>query len=125
MKIRMNISTYDEWFNRPVDAAEVEIPSPSAQVILGLAEVCKEHDIYKVSRFENPLALLSEDYESEEDLVFTPYEGRVECVTLNVTTTNFFWSGVYKHTNIRWETDSIPLETLTAGEVFVDLCERR
>jgi hypothetical protein len=33
-------------------------------------------------------------------------------MTLNVTPVDYFWSGYVKHTNARWETDTIPLEDI-------------
>jgi len=122
MKIRMNVATYDEWFDNSIDAVEVELSPCDIMQINHLSKVCTEHGIYKVSLFHNPLDLLCVDWESEDE-GFKEYDGRVECVTLNVTTTDFFWSGYYKHTNIRWETDSIPVKSLDSGEEFIDLWE--
>jgi hypothetical protein len=122
MKIRMNVATYDEWFNSPLDAAEAEITEEKASTIKTLAGACKFHDIYKCTKFDYSLDYFSVDWESEDE-GFKEYDGRVECVTLNVTTTDFFWSGYYKHTNIRWETDSIPVKSLDSGEEFIDLWE--
>lgn len=45
------------------------------------------------------------------------WEGRVEIVTLNVTQQGFYWSGYYKHTDIRWETEEVPLEEIYHGIV--------
>ena len=36
----------------------------------------------------------------------------MECNTLNVTDTGFYWSGLYKHTDVRWSTDTVPLTAL-------------
>jgi len=39
-------------------------------------------------------------------------EGRSEIVTLYVDGTDFWWGGVFKHTNVPWETRMIPLSFL-------------
>ncbi|MDA8430559.1 MAG: hypothetical protein M0T70_15000 [Geobacteraceae bacterium] len=45
------------------------------------------------------------------------FEGRMECNTLNVTDDDFFWSGYYKHTDIRWETDTVRLAVLDEPDI--------
>jgi hypothetical protein len=42
----------------------------------------------------------------------------MECNTLNVTDDDFFWSGLYKHTDIRWETDTVPLAVLDMTDTY-------
>jgi hypothetical protein len=41
-----------------------------------------------------------------------PNEGRSEIVQLNVDKTSFWWEGVFKHTDVRWETRLIPISLL-------------
>ena len=113
MKITMTISDNSEFFADVADGATVELSSDDIVIIKNLAEVCKVHNLYRVSKFGNPLQFFVIDWETEEH---TEFPGRVECVSLNVTTDNFFWSGYYKHTSVRWETTSIPLVDLESGE---------
>ena len=42
----------------------------------------------------------------------------MECNTLNVTDTGFYWSGLYKHTDVRWSTDTVPLTALAEAGDF-------
>lgn len=39
-------------------------------------------------------------------------EDSLDCVEMNVDSTDFWWSGVFKHTTCRWETRMIPLSFL-------------
>jgi len=41
----------------------------------------------------------------------------MECNTLNVTDDDFFWSGYYKHTDVRWETDTVRLAVLDEPDI--------
>ena len=55
------------------------------------------------------------DYEADPEngkVAMKEFEGRTECNTLNVTDNDFFWSGYYKHTSVRWESASVPLTAL-------------
>ena len=113
MKIAMSLSDSNEWYNDVAQGATVELFEAELREIRKLSEVCKQNDIYKVSRFENPLEFFDIDWETDERIEF---DGRVECVTLNVTTTDFFWSGYYKHTNVRWETATVPITEALLGE---------
>ena len=113
MKIAMSLSDNNEGYNDTAQGATVELSETDLKDIQRLSEVCKQNSIYRVSRFENPLDFFDIDWETDERREF---EGAVECVTLNVTTTDFFWSGYYKHTSVRWETATVPIGEALLGE---------
>lgn len=120
MKLIMDISTYTEYADDVPDTAVTDLTKEQIQELLKLSEVVKKHDLYRVTIFDSRL-----DYmvDTDEDTL-EPWEGRVEAVTLNVTSTDFYWSGYYKHTNIRWETTSVGLaEILHCSEIskYMDL----
>jgi hypothetical protein len=47
--------------------------------------------------------------------IFTAlHDVRVECVQVHVDSTHFWWEGVFKHTDVHWETRMIPLSILPA-----------
>ncbi len=106
-------------FDHGPEVAVVEITSTIDARIRQLAAAAKVLGAYKVSEFNGSPDFFLRDYDVEEDdgpiAYRTPEdedEGnacRVECVTLNVTADDYYWSGYIKHTNIRWETDTVPL----------------
>jgi len=114
MKLTMDLSSSSEFFDGPAIGATTDLSTTDIATIHVLSEVCKQHDLYKVVRFDNgALEFFDIDWETDERVEF---EGRVECVTLNVTATDVFWSGYYKHTDVRWETTSVSLQNLAKGE---------
>ena len=44
--------------------------------------------------------------------MFKPLEARIDVCQLNVDKTDFWWEGCFKHTDIRWTTQLIPLAFL-------------
>lgn len=116
LEMVLDVSIYNEYATGP-EVAVVQIGDELAARIFKLAEAVKELGVYKVSLFDYTPDYYVRDHESEEEDAYKepddPYECRVECVTLNVTDSDFFWSGILKHTNIRFETDSVPLKDLT------------
>lgn len=109
-------------FDHGPEIAVVEITPALDARIRQLATAAKALGVYKITEFDCSPDFFLRDYDAEEDdgpIAFREpedeeegYTCRVECVTLNVTSNDYFWSGYVKHTSIRWETDSIPLETV-------------
>jgi hypothetical protein len=62
-------------------------------------------DLSKLSEEERNLI-------SDGCLVFKDAETRKDCVQLYVNDTDFWWTGLFKHTEIAWETALIPLAFL-------------
>jgi len=108
-------------FDQGPEIAVVEITPALDARIRQLATAAKALGVYKITEFDSSPDFFLRDYDAEEDygpIAFREpvdedegYACRVECVTLNVTSNDYFWSGYVKHTSIRWETDSIPLKT--------------
>lgn len=115
-KIITNINTFDEWFDDRADAAIIEICSDRIERIKKLAAACKELGVYKIAEFDYTPQIMANDYDHDGPLdepgPLKEYEGRMECHMLNVTDSDFFWTGYYKHSDIRWETDTILLKEL-------------
>ena len=111
----LDVSIYNEYATGP-EVAVIQIGNELATRILRLAEAVKQLGVYKVSLFDYTPEYFVRDHESEDENAYKepddPCECRVECVTLNVTDSDFFWSGILKHTDIRFETDSVPLTDL-------------
>lgn len=106
------------------EIAEVEITDALVARIRQLAEAARSLKVFKISEFDFTPAFFLRDYEAEADgegdemICRTPESEdedescRVECCTLNVSDTSFFWSGLIKNSDIRWETDLISLSDL-------------
>ena len=109
-------------FDHGPEIAVVEITPVLDARIHQLATAAESLGVYKITEFDcSPDFFLRDDAveENKGPIAFREpededegYACRVECVTLNVTSHDYFWSGYVKHTSIRWETDSIPLETV-------------
>ena len=115
-KLVITVNTADEWHDPDIDYAVATLSMKRMARIKELAAVVKRLDVYRISEFANELDYLQTDYDTEPEEgcleALKEFEESVECVTLNVTDNDFYWSGYYKHTNIRWETASVPLTVL-------------
>jgi hypothetical protein len=109
-------------FEHGPEVAVVEITPALNARVRQLATAVRALGVYKIVEFDSSPDLFLRDYTAEEQEGAIAYrepadeeEGdacRVECMTLNVTPVDYFWSGYVKHTNARWETDTIPLEDI-------------
>jgi hypothetical protein len=102
-------------FLEVADYAVVELSTDLIARIKKLSEAVRSLDVYRISEFNYECAFMVADYEADPEngkVAIKEFEGRTECNTLNVTDNDFFWSGYYKHTSVRWESASAPLTTL-------------
>ena len=119
-------------FLEVADYAVVELSADLIARIRKLSEAVRSLDVYRISEFNYHCDFMVADYDADPEngkVALKEFEGRMECNTLNVTDTGFYWSGLYKHTDVRWSTDTVPLTALDeAGdfdqrEVFGDVQE--
>ena len=113
-------------FDHGPEVAVVEITSTLDARIRQLAAAAKVLGVYKISEFDASPAFFLRNYDAEGDdgsiAYRTPEDEdeenacRAECVTLNVTNDDYYWSGYVKHTNVRWETDTVPLKPVKFNE---------
>lgn len=113
-------------FDHGPEVAVVEITPVLDARIRQLTTAAKGLGVYKITEFNWSPDFFLRDYAAEDDggpIAFREpededesYACRVECVTLNVTPDDYYWSGYVKHTNIRWETESIPLGASAINE---------
>jgi hypothetical protein len=109
-------------FDRGPEVAVVEITEKLNARIRQLALAAKALGVYKIAEFDCSPDFYPRDDEVEEEDGPTAYREpadddeekacRTECVTLNVTPEDYFWSGLVKHTSIRWETEPVSLPDL-------------
>lgn len=111
-KLIIPLSDNSEFFSDAADYAVIELTAASIDRIKKLSVVVKQMKVYKISEFNYDCDFMVADYEADAEngkVAMKEFEGRTECNTLNVTDDNFFWSGYYKHTSVRWESESVPL----------------
>ena len=102
-------------FMEVADYAVVELSADLIARIRKLSEAVRSLDVYKISEFNYHCDFMVADYDADPEngkVALKEFEGRMECNTLNVTDTGFYWSGLYKHTDVRWSTDTVPLTAL-------------
>lgn len=114
---RLIIPVHDnsEFFSDNADYAIVDLDATFIERIKKLAVVVRQMKVYKICEFNNACDFMAADWDAEPDngkVRLKEFEGRMECNTLNVTDDDFFWSGYYKHTDVRWETDTVRLAVL-------------
>ena len=114
---RLIIPVHDnsEFFSDNADYAIIDLDAVTIERIKALSAAVRALKVYKVSEFDNDCDFMTADWDAEPDngkVALKEFEGRMECNTLNVTDDDFFWSGYYKHSDIRWETDTIRLAVL-------------
>ena len=108
-------------FMEVADYAVVELSADLIARIRKLAEAVRCLDVYKISEFNYHCDFMVADYDADPEngkVALKEFEGRMECNTLNVTDTGFYWSGLYKHTDVRWSTDTVPLTALDEAGDF-------
>lgn len=114
-KLIIPVSDDSEFFSEAADYAVIDLNAERIDRIRKLSAVVRELEVYRISEFDYDSGFTVTDYEADPENVkvaIKEFEGRMECNTLNVTDNNFFWSGYYKHTSVRWESASVPLTTL-------------
>ena len=109
------VRDHSEYFTDNADYVVIDLDVMLMARIRTLAAAVRDLRVYKVVEFNYAGDFMTADWDAEPDdgkVALKEFEGGMECNTLNVTDSNFFWSGFYKHTDVRWETDSVPLTAL-------------
>jgi len=115
----LKIHISNEFAEGP-EAAIIDIDNKLQSRIQQLASAAKILDVYSVREFNGYPEFFMRDHDNEGETIIPrpPKDGneemacRVECVTLNVTSSDFYWSGYVKHTDIRFETETVNLNDL-------------
>lgn len=112
MKLELSVSSSNDCVDSP-SLAVVIITPLLTQRIRHLSSAVKALDANSVNVWDG-----SPDWFTEEDTLDentdTPTRNlaRIECVLLNVTREDFYWTGIIKHTDVRCSTDSVPISRL-------------
>ena len=119
---RVIIAVHDnsEFFSDNADYAIIDLDAASIERIKTLAAEVRGLEVYEGLEFNHGCEFMAADWDAEPDngkVALKEFEGRMECNTLNVTDSDFFWSGYYKHTDVRWETDTVLLVVLDEPDI--------
>jgi hypothetical protein len=128
MDILVGVHVGGDW-NPGVDAAKISLDDASIKRVLKLSrrarrpgEILTVYDstpdlgtseLDMENQQVKDMARLTE--EESQQVVFgilPPDEARSDLVMLHVDGTDFWWEGVFKHTDVHWETRMIPLSFL-------------
>lgn len=113
-KLIIKVNNPSDFEGDTADFAVVALSESAISRIKELAKAALSLGVYKVVEFDYSCDLKEAAY--DQDLVdgkepLKEDSTATDCDCLNVTTTDFFWSGYYKG-DARWETASIPLTVL-------------
>lgn len=113
-KLILPVSDNSDFFES-ADYAVIEISAGMRARIRKLSKAVRRLGVSRVSEFNYACVLMCADYDQEWDSGKVPlkdYLKGTECNFLNVTDTGFYWSGLYRHTDVRWSTDTVHLTDL-------------
>jgi len=119
VKKTLEIHINNEFVEGP-EIAVIEIDDKLQSRIQQLASAAKILDVYSVREFNGYPEFFMRDNDNEgETIIPRPPKDEDEamtclgeCVTLNVTSSDFYWSGYVKHTDIGFETETVSLSDL-------------
>jgi hypothetical protein len=133
MNLLVGIHIGSDWNAAGINAAQINLDDNAIKHIFKLAKIVKkgqaisEYD-YSPELGTSHVNLQNESpYRNMADIsammgdieVFTSKQSddlkdpiRTDCVQLTVDSTDFWWEGQFKHTDIHWETRMIPLSFL-------------
>jgi hypothetical protein len=114
-KLIIPITDNNEFFSEVADYLTTDLNVEKIDRIRRFSAVVKGLEVYKISAFDCDCEFLISDYETDPKngkVAMKEFKGRMKCTTLNVTDNVFYWSGYYRHTSVRWESESVPLSVL-------------
>lgn len=120
-KLVLPIADSNEFYDKTADHAVIELSHKAIAHIKQLAEAVKSLRVYKITEFYNICDFTVTDWEADPDngkIPMKEFEGATELVTLNVTDDGFYWTGLYKHTDVRWSTETVPLTALDEADDY-------
>lgn len=111
----IKINNPSHFEGNTADFAVVTLGAKAISRIKELAATAQSFQLYKAVEFDYACELKQSDYDGDLVDGKEPLQEESissDCDCLNVTTTDFFWSGHYKNVDALWETQSIPLTVL-------------
>jgi hypothetical protein len=104
--IETSVTIYDEWHATPTHL-RVDLTEELIAWIKKMVSVVKRNKIAYLADYE-----CSPEYFDNDDGELIPSGETLECVMIVVTDTEFYWKGVIKHTDIKFESGTISIKDL-------------
>jgi len=101
--IESSISITNEWQCTPTHL-RVDLTEQMIAWIRKMMWVVKRNKIVYIADYE-----CSPEYFNEDDGELTPCEESLECVMIVICKDEFYWEGLIKNTDVRFESDTIPI----------------
>ena len=120
-KLILSVTDNSDFFSEAADYAVIDLGEEEKSRIRKLSAAVRDLEVYRISEFNYACDFKVADYEADPEngkVAIKEFEGWMECNTLNVTDSGFYWSGLYKHTDVRWSTDTVPLTALDEAGDF-------
>jgi hypothetical protein len=133
MNLLAGIHIGSDWNDAGINAVQINLDDNAIKHILKLAKRVKEGQTVVEYDYSPELGTSQVDLQNEcpycniadlssmmgDNEVFTSKQSdnnkdpiRTECVQIHIDSTDFWWEGMFKHTDISWETRMIPLSFL-------------
>lgn len=119
-KLILPVSDNSDFFES-ADYAVIELTANMRARIRKLSKAVRNLGVSRVSEFNYACVFMCADYDQEWDSGKVPlkeYQKGTECNFLNVTDTGFYWSGLYRHTDVRWSTETVMLTDLDDADDY-------
>lgn len=142
MNILVGIHIGSDWNDGGINCAKIDLTDAAIESIFKLAKKAKKGRTIVEYNYTPELGTSYVDLQNEspyrniadlspmmgDNEVFTSKQSddnedpiRTDCVQLHIDSTDFWWEGMFKHTDIHWETRMIPLNFLPQPKSKVSL----
>lgn len=112
MKLTVTVNN-PEWCEDGADYARIEVTEELVARAEKLSALIKENDLSTTTEWDS-VEMLSGDWDVDESdpAHYKEFMPSVECEEMVCNRDCIYWAGFYKHTDFRWETDTLNIEAL-------------
>lgn len=107
--IELSVSIFNDYVD-DLNIARVTLTEELIAWIKKMEKIVQDNDIAYIADYE----CSPEYFQSDNDVPpeISPYEGSTECDMIVIRKGSFYWKGVIKHTDVRFETESFSIEDI-------------
>ena len=120
IKLIMSVTVPADFCGDFPEVATATVTREDINRMFVLAEFVRKNGLYRVEQFDYRCEFFEPDYESDEEPL-KESNTRIDYGALSITGNNIYWSGYFKHTDIRWETSSVSLKAIAESEGDLDV----
>ena len=114
-KMILKVRTRGYYEGLTADYAVVKLDPAAIARIREFSKTVRGIKAYRISEFNYGCEYFIEEWDADPEnglIAMGKFEGQMDCITINVTENDFYWSGNYRDTSIQWETTSVPVSAL-------------